>query len=612
MQNRKYFPFERNSYYFGKLLTTRDFEAEQRYFNDKRRFVNRLTGANGIVAGMGVVAADDSSVIIQAGCAFDASGREIVVPETKVVKLSTIEGYDDLTSTCAYLSIRYDEQPTDEVYNALGERGEPCFGKIQEGFRLTLTDESMVAQIIDPLSEFVESVTIFSDEDISVIQYTPRLALTDTDLVVEIEIIKRSLGTSDFSVGYLFETPGLKGVDGSNEHRVALSGLRLSRGQTARQRLVLRPEPHIWGGGEITAQISGIVVQKDSESFSIRDRKNVKIKPVEKDLTGHYMQTYYQRSMDRTLGDSLDEKLWIAKIELFRQKSSMLIDRVIPVPFSQFSYNAQQLMQLKRLESFYGKTGLIAAASEYVPDNSDKIRSRRAENPDSTKMTASGVFDISLGMGYSTKEPVFSEEIMHGLGKGPVYVEIGVEYISGNAQSGGETNEIILGDIRLFAYDGIKRDEERIYNVSTAVKVLPERGTFIAGVQPKEASGLISLRIRWFAMRLGEVGKQVRSDIDGERHIIVNPDTIVVQPKGTAHITPIFMGFPAEACRYSLVDAEGGSIDNNGLYTASAKEGVYEIRIEAISDPTVFTHAFAIVTQMKKEESSKASNTENK
>ncbi|MEG1972389.1 MAG: hypothetical protein RR315_04450, partial [Oscillospiraceae bacterium] len=90
MQNRKYYPFERNNYYFGKLLTARDFESEQRYFNDKRRFINRLSGANGIVAGLGVIMADDASVILQAGCALDASGREIVVPETRVVKLSTI------------------------------------------------------------------------------------------------------------------------------------------------------------------------------------------------------------------------------------------------------------------------------------------------------------------------------------------------------------------------------------------------------------------------------------------------------------------------------------------------------------------------------------------
>ena len=43
-------------------------------------------------------------------------------------------------------------------------------------------------------------------------------------------------------------------------------------------------------------------------------------------------------------------------------------------------------------------------------------------------------------------------------------------------------------------------------------------------------------------------------------------------------------------------------MDNNGVYTAPAKEGVYEIRVEALSDPTIYTHAFAIVTQKKKKE----------
>ena len=103
MLNRKYFPFQRNNYYYGKLLTARDFEDEQRYFNDKRRLMTRLAGANGIVAGLGVIRADDQSLVLQAGCATDASGREIVVPDTRVVKLSTIEGFAQLASSCALL-----------------------------------------------------------------------------------------------------------------------------------------------------------------------------------------------------------------------------------------------------------------------------------------------------------------------------------------------------------------------------------------------------------------------------------------------------------------------------------------------------------------------------
>ena len=58
---------------------------------------------------------------------------------------------------------------------------------------------------------------------------------------------------------------------------------------------------------------------------------------------------------------------------------------------------------------------------------------------------------------------------------------------------------------------------------------------------------------------------------------------------------------PSEACNFSIKDPEGGSIDNNGTYTAPAREGVYEIRVEAVSDPSVYTYAFAIVSQKKKE-----------
>ena len=132
MLNRKYFPFQRNNYYFGKLLTAKDFEDEQRYFNDKRRLANRLTGANGIVAGLGVIRADDHSIVLQAGCATDASGREIVVPETKVVKLSTIEGYSQLASSTALLGIRYDEQPAEEVYAVMSDEGAPRYNRVRE------------------------------------------------------------------------------------------------------------------------------------------------------------------------------------------------------------------------------------------------------------------------------------------------------------------------------------------------------------------------------------------------------------------------------------------------------------------------------------------------
>ena len=58
MFNRKYYSFERNNYFYGKLLTSKDFQNEQRYTNDKRRLINRTLHGMGIVYGMDVVVAD--------------------------------------------------------------------------------------------------------------------------------------------------------------------------------------------------------------------------------------------------------------------------------------------------------------------------------------------------------------------------------------------------------------------------------------------------------------------------------------------------------------------------------------------------------------------------
>lgn len=74
MKNMKYFPFERNKYFYGKLLTVDDFETEQRYMNDKRRVLNRFLYGTGVVCGLNVVPIDDMTISVEPGLALDFSG----------------------------------------------------------------------------------------------------------------------------------------------------------------------------------------------------------------------------------------------------------------------------------------------------------------------------------------------------------------------------------------------------------------------------------------------------------------------------------------------------------------------------------------------------------
>ena len=80
MNHANFFPFERNRYFYGKLLTVRDFEVEQRYHCSKRALLNRLLHGSGVVCGLGVTASDESTLMIESGMALDYQGGRSCCP----------------------------------------------------------------------------------------------------------------------------------------------------------------------------------------------------------------------------------------------------------------------------------------------------------------------------------------------------------------------------------------------------------------------------------------------------------------------------------------------------------------------------------------------------
>lgn len=118
-------PFERNKYYYGKLMTEDDYRLEQCYFNDKRRLINKMTIGTGVVCGLKVVPdpKDCKKVIVEKGMAIDSCGREIVVCKDQEVELKPLQdpcytpkGESDRdTSQLLDICIRFRECETDSV-----------------------------------------------------------------------------------------------------------------------------------------------------------------------------------------------------------------------------------------------------------------------------------------------------------------------------------------------------------------------------------------------------------------------------------------------------------------------------------------------------------------
>lgn len=85
--------FERNNYFYGKLMTARDFKDEQCYFNEKRWLINRMVHGWGVVCGLDVVpvSGKENTWQVTPGLAFDCCGREILLCKESMREISAKE-----------------------------------------------------------------------------------------------------------------------------------------------------------------------------------------------------------------------------------------------------------------------------------------------------------------------------------------------------------------------------------------------------------------------------------------------------------------------------------------------------------------------------------------
>lgn len=142
--------FERNNYFYGKLLTERDFVDEQCYFNEKRWLINRMILGWGVVCGLDVVAVKDdpTRVLVQPGMAIDCCGREILVCQQQEVPLIARESECDreksekggvekeLAICLEFHECRSEPLPMSPL--ACDRKGKCEFNRIRDSFRISV------------------------------------------------------------------------------------------------------------------------------------------------------------------------------------------------------------------------------------------------------------------------------------------------------------------------------------------------------------------------------------------------------------------------------------------------------------------------------------------
>ena len=572
------------------MLTSLDFESEQRYMNDKRRFLNSMVTGAGIVCGLNVVSLDDQSLLIESGMAIDGLGREIVVENSNVKKLSTIAGFEELKTGNICLCIKYEETESQPVYAINRQDSEKEYenNRIEEGYQLFLKDVENLEDDYEPETEFYTGGQLFENKDYKVQLRMP--AYICAGQYVKIDLVVEKLSQENVSLCYegIVQAPSLNTLEGGQELLLLLDNLSLSQGQKIVREYWMLAQMEETNDTSVVLKTGSAKASVNSVEQSVVTQLSCKIAIVEdevQELTAR--QTGIINMELRGMRNQVDY-IKLAKLTIVKTGAAYLIETVDEKSVKSYIPTLRDAWKRMEYSSyFYKKLPFYGGGS--LKDCASRTDATVANVPFSAPMVETGIVEIPIGENAKKGDICYSSEIMHRLGPGNVYVEVGYEYLEDNQVNVSPTKTTIYGNPDLFKKDRVPVDAQ------TAVKVLNDKGSFVVAVKLLKNVDMLVLTYRWVAIRYDSEKIQNEMDAATNQSISAVTPTIVLGTKERYFFQVKYNNMKACSISYELTEKESGEVTSEGIYTAPSKEGVYEIKIYCTEHPLICTYAYAIV-----------------
>ena len=588
MKEISYFPMEKNRYFYGKLLTVRDFEAEQNYASAKRRLINRVVHGAGVVCGLGVSRSDDATLLVGSGMALDYQGREIVVEEPLVRRVEMIEGHETLLGKeTAYLCLDYDEtdiEPVKAVGSDTGANSQ--YNMIREGYRLYFTDQPPEYRSLLETAGRENVSVLYCANGLTLVFYAAAAACSGDEFTVGMLVVK-----NEKTPPVRFTLEGDSGIVESEDGRI-----RLSYGESPdEKRSVLETvfqlkaqslsdvsAPLFPNGAELTVEMGGHTYKNILE--------------INAELTLCSNRAAYEDFLRKK--DDLSSHLrgrgipvYLAKVELISATERVFLGTVTTLPFGQrlSQSSAAHSAGKDRMEvttsvetlEFWQKPDVKAT---YQQEQGTLHLAFGIPSPELYDYTTShGVVDIALPGGIKVNGRYTSEEIPHGLGPGNVEVRLAVEF-----ENDGEAH--LFGNSEVFRS---RNSPIAAPWLETAVVVYPARGTMRIGVWLHDNVEGNRIRVHYYAQKPERDTRRLLENRKASVSIL--PEIVRLGQREQMRFKATVQGSEDKSVLWSVKDAGGGAIDQNGIYQAPEAKGTYEIVAAARADETVTASAYVIV-----------------
>jgi hypothetical protein len=605
-------PLEKNNYFYGKLLTVRDFKSEQDYYTNKAQMVNRMLYGAGVVSGLKVSMIDGQTLSIESGLAIDQLGREIVIPKPITEKLAVIHGFKTYKDAYQlYLCLEYNEKGSERIHSISNEDTKSSslsdYNRIKESYNLTLVDEVETNTKQEKVEINQKQTVIMENTKLDIALQYPEHINPGEIFYVEMILNKKRLN-SNIEVELSLESDLMQPLTDNQDMVIRFKEPEEDRKPTYATRIWMIASNKIEKNGKfkLDSEKSKIVI--DDNQLDMKDDIQMKFSITEESL----FELNDSKRLDMTINEYINtsslDQIYLARLSLVKTGEVYEIQYVEPMPYAQYVYDNkfiyQMLRSMRNNEKFNVSTKVVL--TETAPETKPEIKVdysyetkefefdfKLPQNQYIYDNIVTGQYLFEIDENFKFGKNFVSDELSHGLGKGASYIQVGLDE-SYDGLNDDETSCVYYGASEVF----YKTDyEPNISSYSFGTMHYPNKGMFRIGMRLQSGKKGDVIKVRWWAYkRLMDIEQLERVKI------IIEPSEVDLRKEESVKLTAKITGDSTYDIKWDVDDEEYGTIDEFGEFQATDMVGTVKVTATSNVDPTVVASAFITIKDTGKKD----------
>lgn len=543
----------KNRYYKGKLLRCEDFKCEQEYHEQSQRRLLKSYIGSGIVDGLSVTKKDNQRIVISKGNCIDNTGRWIHLAKDTDIALEEISGFEFLEQDKAWLCVSYQEIECNKMFAAISEdNNQEEYNYMQTSCAISLQPYQKPERV----TAYHDVSVIYEDSTIKMTQWIPKYISEYQSFTIM--VIVENLTNECHQISFSYPLQSMEIIDDQKKDVITIKGTS-----------VLKQE-----------KVFTYLVKKNPRQGSLNyahftllhTKANVYIDEIMYPITYTYQKAF-------PIIKDIEEYLLTILHDKTEESSLLTKEQYVPIAYLQFEYtnNKTSIVSLQQTGEAYITTAKAIKMVENILDmygisKHFDIPVPFIEPGDLPSLPTglqvhSDVVKIEVP-GYRRNQlPVLTPEIPYTL-EGLLYMSWAVEKKSDIYQENQQAKVQYFGDISLFS-----NNEDYEYDIGC--KVIESRQTFKFALRACKGTPSRLLTLRYYA-----IGFDEQSSREVEAQMRVVPEFIILKPGQQTYFSILFKdSSKEEMCDFKVESKDGGSILENGLYTAPTTCGVYKITV---------------------------------